>query len=172
MIEKAANDFDGINFAYIRDPICPLRVVTIAYTINEATSEQQGHDQSITYALAINRIDAFRHAPTRIKNHEKSETHNKKEGRDRSAYRLRNIGSTTVGHCYTRYDENAVMAIIADHLKNHPPRKRNRRHAEETPMYLQKAFEVFLRYVERRPNPKNSEIVHWFNFKFTPCSNQ
>lgn len=144
----------NINYAYIRDPMCFFRIVTIAYTNNPAiqAGAQPEDKQSITYAFAINRIDAFRRAPQRIRFRETSDMHRKEIGREVASYRLENIGATSVGHCYAKIGQNPIQAIIAEHLRQYiPSKQRRRRGLPETPMYLQKVSEVFLRVVQLSP---------------------
>jgi len=148
MSNQSTNENAGIRFAYIRDPMCYLRVVTIAYTNNPAIQAGENHvqKQSLTYAFAINRVDTRKRDPHRAKNHETFDMHCKAAAREIAGYRLRNMGSTSVGHCYANIGQSPVQAIIAEHLRQHRPLKR--RCVPETPMYLQKVFEVFLRVVQ------------------------
>lgn len=149
----------GIRYAYLRDPLCNLRVVTIAYTVNpESQPSGSGPPRrSVTYAFAINRIDAYKHHPQRIKNHKTSELHRKGEGRDHASYRLINIGKTTVSHCYVAHDQRIIETIVADHLEHHKPATR-KKPIPRNAMYLQKVYEVFKRIRELTP-PNRGKIT-------------
>jgi hypothetical protein len=133
-----------INYAYIRDPKCNLRVVTIAYTKNEASLKQD--TQSVTYASAINRIDAFKRTPERIKNKKTSDTHRKEIGREIASYRLAHMEKATVGHRYVPHEKNVIHAIINDFLTQH---RKARFFDVERAAYLNNVFSVLTRVKTR-----------------------
>jgi len=146
-----SDENSGIRFAYIRDPQCRLRYVTIAYTCNPAIQggENPVERHSLTYAFAINRVDTHKRAPHRVKNHETFELHRKSTGREIAGYRLRNLGRTTVGQCYVNVGESPVAAIIAEHIRECKARKQQG--VQNTPMYLYNVFKVFTRLIQLTP---------------------
>lgn len=151
MSNQSTNENAGIRFAYIRDPMCYLRVVTIAYTNNPAiqAGENPVRKQSLTYAFAINRVDTRKRDPHRVKNHETFDMHRKAAAREIAGYRLRNLGRTTVGHCYADIGKSPVTAIIAEHIRECKARKQQG--VQNTPMYLYNVFKVFTRFMQLTP---------------------
>jgi len=157
-MEKSNTTIDGVRFAYIRDPLCRLRVVTIAYTVDDA---QDGDRKSVTYACTINRVETFKHAPSRIKDPKRTDIHCKATARDIALDRLTSTGLGHVGHCYTDKPQNAVNAITDEYIaqcakiEELPRRKRN----FGPTMYREKVYRVLERAKDQRNFDKTLEVV-------------
>ena len=154
MNNQATNETAGIRYAYIHDPTCPMRVVTIAYTVDEAIGKSD--HKSVTYAFAINRVDTYRHNSRRIKNYETTDQPRKTIGREIATYRLIHIESATVGHCYVKNGDNVVSGIVEEHLfspKHFAPIGR------PAPGYLKNVFNVFTRVRQLTPTTERTKDV-------------